>query len=391
MEHVAADMEQFNEGSSDTSTTLNRRRTVEDELQELEAESLQQSLPEGFNVDEKPIRSEPIRYHRVALEKGHKYYSVLLNIVNGAIWGVLARKGIMVLTTYDGSYLSGVLWANFGACIVMGIAVNSSRTWDILLEVHGSEYPNKASIPFYTGLTTGFCGTFSSFSTAMLEAFNKAANTEIGVYYNYPNAAYGIMEFLAVICIQFGLSGAGFHIGRHLVEVFDEYVPTLTRAQYKILEKSSIIIGIIAFIVDCVLIGVKKEWRSWTFAVLFAPFGALLRFYLSKYLNSKVKNFPLGTFTANFGGTLLLTIFTLLARGKGITVNLITCHVLIGLDDGFCGALTTVSTFVVELFGLRTLHSYRYGMFSILGSFAVIVLILGSYNWTIGLTSPICS
>ncbi|KAK6199606.1 CrcB-like protein-domain-containing protein [Scheffersomyces amazonensis] len=385
------DIEQSNEDMSNDSSMSNRRRNVEDELHELEAASLQESLPEGFNVDETEKGFKRPKYHKIILDKSHKYFPVLLNIVNGAIWGVLARKGLMVLTSYPGSYLPGVLWANFGACIVMGIAVNSSKIWDILLENHPNDYPNKASIPLYTGITTGFCGTFSSFSTVIVEAFNKAANTEIGVYYDYPNAGYGVMEFLAVICIQFGLSGAGFHIGRHLTEVLDEFSPVMTKRNYKIIERLSIIIGAATFIVNCVLIGVLDSWRSWTFAIFFAPFGALLRFYLSKYLNSKVKNFPLGTFTANFVGTLLLGIFNLLARARGINMSLISCHVLMGLDDGFCGALTTVSTFIVELFGLRTLHSYRYGIFSVMGSFIAIVLILGSYNWSVGLTSPICS
>ena len=68
-----------------------------------------------------------------------------------------------------------------------------------------------------------------------------------------------------------------------------------------------------------------------------------------------------------------------------IVTNTIALHVLEGLDDGFCGGLTTVSTFVVELFGLKTLFSYRYGTISILVCFAGVVLILGSYNWSVGL------
>lgn len=374
--------------------TLQRRRTVEQELQQLEARSLHESLPEGFNADEDEDKKET----RKLITKTKLYYPIVLNIVHGAVWGVLVRKGLMVLTAYTGAYLSGVVWANFAACLVMGLLVDSSQVWSKLLDVHSDQYPNKGSIPLYTGITTGFCGTCSSFSTVILEAFTKATDTTIGLRYHFPNHAYGIMEFLAVLLGQFGISVTGFHMGKHLAESLDRYVPALSRKHYKAIEYVSMVVGVVAIIVDCVLIGVKHNgtWRSWTFSVLFAPFGALSRFYLSKYLNPKIKNFPLGTFVANLSGTLVLAILNLLSRGKlpgggQIVTHILGCHVLIGLDDGFCGALTTVSTFVVELFGLKIGHSYRYGVLSIGLSFIVVVLTLGSYNWSVGLTDPVCS
>lgn len=363
---------------------LARRRTIQSDLVDIEAESISSALPEGFNYEK---RATTTRF----LNKTQKYYPVILNITHAAIWGVLVRKGLMLLTTYNGSFLSGVIWANFAACVVMGLAIDGEVFWIRLIEE--GNYPNKGAIPVYTGLTTGFCGTVSSFSSVILEAFNKAADTDIGVRHHYPNGAYGIMQFLAVILAQFGLSIMGFHMGKQFLAVVDNYLPLVTKRTYKVLELVSIILGVALVVITCVLIGVKEQgsWRSWTFSMLFAPFGALLRYYLSKYLNNKVSNFPLGTFTANFVGTLLLAVFTLLARGKlpggkgRIVTNTIALHVLEGLDDGFCGGLTTVSTFVVELFGLKTLFSYRYGTISIMVCFACVVLVLGSYNWTVGL------
>ncbi|KAK6455908.1 CrcB-like protein-domain-containing protein [Scheffersomyces xylosifermentans] len=396
-EYSATGVEPFDEATG--SAVLSHRRSVENELQELEAVSLQESLPEGFNVDEDkyPSSVQNPRRRALVLQKTNKYYKIILNITNGAIWGVLARKGLMQLTTYNGSYLGGVIWANFAACIVMGIGVDSLKFWSHLLDNHPLEFPTKAAIPLYTGLTTGFCGTLSSFSSVMLEAFNKSADTEIGVFYNYPNSAYGIMEFFSVMIAQFGLSVMGFHIGKHFVEAFDDHFPSITRRTYKILETVSMLTGVIGFIIAIILIGVQDNgsWRSWMFAVFFAPFGALLRFYLSKYLNAKVKDFPLGTFSANFLGSLLLAIFTLLGRGRlpgggQVSTHVIGCHVLNGLDDGFCGALTTVSTFIVELFGLKTVYSYRYGFVSIILGYLIFILIPGSYNWAVGLTDPIC-
>lgn len=380
-----------NESFGDSSSSL---RQVSTRLEQLEAESIAASLPEGFYDDRQEEKEYPVLIRKFHIDED---ILIVLNIVNGAIWGVLVRKGLTVLTTYLGSYLGGLIWANFTACLVMGLAVESTKVWRRLLKV--GYFQNKAAAPLYIGITTGFCGTCSSFSSMILEAFQKATNTLPKTAYTYPNSAYGIMECLSVLGGQLAVSVSGFHIGKHLVEFVDEYTPVFSERTYKLIEFLSLLIGIIGFIINIILIGVKNEglWRTWTFSILFAPFGALLRFYLSKFLNSKVKNFPLGTFTANILGTLLLATFTLLARGKRShsdtpLVNHVTgCQVLVGLDDGFCGALTTISTFVVELFALRTVHSYRYGFTSVWLGFIIMILLLGSYNWTLGLTNPACS
>ncbi|EDK47284.1 conserved hypothetical protein [Lodderomyces elongisporus NRRL YB-4239] len=382
---------------------LRRRRSAEEEYESAEAESVASALPEGFKYTT-PTSSKEKKQPPILVQKYTKYQPIILNIVHGSIWGVLVRKGLMLLTSYDGSYLSGVIWANFTACLVMGFAVDNDSLWLQLLSKEGEKaglYPTKASIPVYTGLTTGFCGTVSSFSTVILDSFNRAANTNIGHTYHPPNAAYGIMNFLAVVLAEFGLSVTGFHMGKHLSSAIASGSGnkkfSISPKQYILLERFSMIMAICLVVITCVLLGVKDEgaWRNWTFAMFFAPFGAILRFYMSKYLNSTVANFPMGTFSANLLGSLFLAIFTLLGRGKlthgsQLVTHIMGCHVLTGLDDGFCGALTTVSTFVAELFGLKTQYSYRYGVASVLLSFAVMVLILGSYNWTVGLTDPVC-
>lgn len=359
--------------------TLTRRQTREN-YQELEAKSLSESLPEGINLGS--------TRNKLIYDKTLKYYPIYLNIINGAIWGVLTRKGLMLLTTYDGSYLSGVVWANFAACLVMGILVDSNRIWTALVE----EPSNKGTIPLYIGITTGFCGTCSSYLSLILEAFTESSNVH---HSGYPNAAYGIMQFLSVVIAQLGVSIFGFSMGKNIIELLDSRLPKLTKKAYQRIEFASMSIGVATYITSIVLAGVLKSWRSWMFSIIFAPPGALIRFYMSKYFNARIRNFPLGTFIINVGGTLVLSCLYIVGRGRRgdgrILTSIIGCQIVTGLDDGFCGALTTISTFVVELCALKTYSSYRYGLVSIAVSFSLVVITLGAYQWSVGLVDPLCT
>ncbi|XYA02116.1 hypothetical protein QA089_004681 [Meyerozyma guilliermondii] len=250
--------------------------------------SLSASLPDGY-YDESD-KASPIQM-LFLVEPGFKTW---LNILNGSIWGVLARRGLEALTTYNGSYLSGVVWANFAACVVMGMLVESHELWKIT----ESELQSvKASLPLYVGAATGFCGTLSSFSSFILEMFYKSTNTE-PTNFSYPNRAYGIMEFLAVGIVQVTVSLGGFYLGSDMLRFSDRRFPSMSLKTYQVLEWVSMVVGVVAYIVTIVLIAVKKSgsWRSWMFSVLFAPFGAWGRFYVSRWFNTRIKGFPLGTF-----------------------------------------------------------------------------------------------
>lgn len=293
-----------------------------------------------------------------------------LNVVNGAIWGALARKGLGILTTFDGAVDSSAIWANFAACLILGFLSKHEKT------------------PFIVGLSTGFCGTLSSFSAVALDMFYKSTNTSIGIYYAYPNPAYGIMQFISVILVEIGVSIFGYHIGGHFAIEFP-----LKPNHHNILAYFCACLGIATEITAIVLIGVLPSWRSWMFLIFFAPFGALIRFHLSK-LNRK--DFPLGTYCANILGSALIAVFSLLSRAKNsssatnLIPSVLSCHVFLGIIDGFCGGLTTISTFIAELFILPKLLAYTYCLSCLAISYIIILLIMGPYNWTIGLANPVC-
>lgn len=113
---------------------------------------------------------------------------------------------------------------------------------------------------------------------------------------------------------------------------------------------------------------------------------------MSRWLNPRVKTFPLGTFAVNIAGTAVLgglAVGGYEVRGK------FGCGLLLGVADGFCGCLTTVSTFVVEFTGmpreyamcalwangadLVVKHAYRYAVATVVAGLLVMIVVLGSY------------
>ena len=72
--------------------------------------------------------------------------------------------------------------------------------------------------------------------------------------------------------------------------------------------------------------------------------GSILRYWISKNLNSYYSNFYLGTFLVNIIGCLLIGILI----GLSLKHNYITQNQTLLLSTGFCGGFTTFSTFALE-------------------------------------------
>lgn len=75
-------------------------------------------------------------------------------------------------------------------------------------------------------------------------------------------------------------------------------------------------------------------------------------------------------------------------NGQGRRVG---CQVLQGIQDGFCGCLTTVSTWALELKGLQRKPAYLYGGISVGLGITALVVIMGTLVWTHCVSKPICS
>lgn len=364
-----------------------------------------------------------------------------------SILGTLARLGLQRLTFYPGApVVFSVLWPNFAGSLLMGFLSEDQQLFrhewgrsisatyykrndeekatapvPLRKAVHAKV---KKTIPLYIGFTTGFCGSFTSFSTFMADIFFALSNDlSSPIDHPYPsptpsitstvprNGGYSFMAVCAVILITVGLCYSALNVGAHMAFYTSGITPTLPFHFFR-----RFIDPILVFIAWGVWLGAvfmaiwppdhpggpqsKGSWghETWRgqaiFACVFAPLGCLLRFYVSLKLNGIVPSFPLGTFTVNMFGTAVLGMAYDLQHvtvdGAGVGGGLVGCQVLQGLMDGFCGSLTTVSTWILEIDALRRGHSYVYGSVSVLAGLATMVVIMGSVRWSVGWTEIAC-
>ncbi|KAK1982790.1 CrcB-like protein [Colletotrichum cereale] len=317
-----------------------------------------------------------------------------------AILGTLARLGLQALTTYPGAPVSfGVLWANVGGSLVMGFLAEDRSLFKpawapdtVFIDPAAAKKAHlaaKKTIPLYIGLATGFCGSFTSFSSFIRDIFLAATNDLPGAGGAPPqprNGGYSFMAALAVVFATVALCLSALIAGGHLASAFEPDTPSSAYPLgRKILDRTAVLLGWGAW-VGAVLLAVfppRNAWRGQAvFSLVFAPAGCLARFYVSRWLNPRLPAFPLGTFAVNVAGVAVLGMCWDLAHaGLGGVVG---CQVLQGVEDGFCGCLTTVSTWVAELTALRRRHAYVYGVSSVVAGFAVLVVVMGSVRWTDG-------
>lgn len=339
--------------------------------------------------------------------------------------GTLARLGLQTLTTYPGVPVStGVLWPNFAGSLVMGFLSEDCRLfrqceWDLNpppsdekmdpnidlkrkemseeeLVIKSRQHAKvKKTIPLYIGLATGFCGSFTSFSSFIRDVFlalsNDLPNPSSSTHLSR-SGGYSFLAFLAVILLTACLSLSALIFGAHAALALEKWTPSLSfKFTRRVIDPIMVLLAFGCWLAALLIVIFPTiiAWRGEVlFALLFAPLGCLVRFYISLLLNARIPSFPLGTFTVNILGTLCLGMFYDLQHAP--TGGVASCQVLQGLMDGFCGCLTTVSTWVAELKGLRRRHAYIYGLASVITGLAGLIVVMGSLRWTRGFAAPLC-
>jgi CrcB protein len=412
--------------------SLEETKSQEQEYQKDKEKQRRDSIARG----EPPLEAqedEGQEVHKISRFATQLY--VISYLIFFSFLGTLARLGLQAITFYPGApVVFSELWANFGGSLFMGFLSEDrmlfkeewgTPTYDQQVEKareqgqdeesgSGSDQgidlqaakkahvATKKTIPLYIGLATGFCGCFTSFSSFIRDSFLAISN-DLPMPLNHPtvhrNGGYSFMALLAVIITTIGLCISGLHIGAHLAIASEPFTPSLPfNFCRKILDRLVVVLAWGCWI-GAVFLAIfppdrhdapPEKWRGRAvFALVFAPLGCLGRFYASIYLNSKLTSFPLGTFVVNILGTAIL----------GMTYDLqhvplggvVGCQVLEGIEDGFCGCLTTVSTWVSELSSLRRRNAYRYGGASVILALCFLIVIMGSLQWTRGFSELHCT
>ncbi|KAI1150589.1 CrcB-like protein-domain-containing protein [Nemania diffusa] len=395
------------------------------------------SLAEGRQPERVPSIQPPEAEARAALSKSITEFYTVSYLILFAILGTLARLGLQALTFFPGAPISfSSVWPNFAGSLVIGFLTEdrmlfryewgststytrqqqlvkvkkdeesgspgSSDSQQDLTTAKKTHLALKKTIPLYIGLATGFCGSFTSFSSFIRDIFLALSN-------DLPmpdgaatprNGGYSFLALLATIIGTVSLSFAGFHLGAHLAEALEPVTPSLRYPlSRKVIDPLAVLLGWGSWIGAVILSivppdrysnpGASEFWRGRaTFALVFAPLGCLVRFYASAHFNGRFAAFPLGTFAVNVLGAAILGLAWDLAHvPKGGVVG---CQVLQGIEDGFCGCLTTVSTWIVELAVLGRRNAYVYGGASIFSALVLMIAIMGGLRWSDGFATLLC-
>ncbi|KAI9471478.1 CrcB-like protein-domain-containing protein [Coemansia mojavensis] len=325
--------------------------------------------------------------------------------------GVLVRVHMTRLFTYHGAPIYGLIWAQMTGCLIMGIA---TRTKGILL---------RYSPALNLGITTGLCGSITTFSSWQLLVYEEFFNTSAYTHSQFRNFLSGTSVLVTTVACAVGALRLGQIIGDevrlayiiYLRTTHDErdplyriatkllgYRPASTRqgwigwTEWRTVDSMLAILGILAIMATCVVVGVARDTRSVSIAMLVGPAGTLLRWRLSSLNTRETKlpplltKLPLGTFIANVLGSVVLSIIHILQTGVVVQPSATSCYVLAAMADGFCGCLTTVSTFAAEISVLTPRRSAIYAIISIVAAQAFFLFIAGIYFKTATINYSVC-
>ena len=289
--------------------------------------------------------------------------------------GVVARIYLSKLAEWNGVPFFPSIYSEVVGTAIMGFISSHKK----LLQVR-----HKA---VYQAIATGLCGSITTFSSWNFEAVTILLQIDQDTVNNVTR----VIGWLTVILLGLGMPFAALHFGKHVACLSpwnDQRLPDQTSDNSQPTRRCIAIEGF-AFVIIWMLfttIGIVIPYHfkrlDLLFSIVFSAFGTYVRWHLSP-LNSAFTNFKSGTFIVNVLGTWVLGAAAVSQRYLKTSRESddVVLQVLIALVTGFCGCLTTVSTFAVELTSLPLLGTYIYAFSSILLAQVGLIIIRGTYEW----------
>lgn len=312
------------------------------------------------------------KYFQRATFLEHVIYFCALSVASYV--GVLARYYLADLSQWNGVPLFPSIYAEVVGTAIMGFTISHKK----LLDSHKA---------LYQATATGLCGSITSFSSWNSEAIEVL----LQVGRAPPDNAERIIGWLTVLLLGVGMPIAALLVGKHVANLSPWSDSRLTteedevllhpRKRYRIAEKVVIVVAWVCSSGLVVYLPLHYRQYDVMFSCVFSFVGTYIRWHLAP-LNSITPKFKLGTFLVNVLGSWILGGVAVAMSAYESQLGDVVIGLLKGIGIGFCGCLTTVSTFAVELSTLPLGWSYSYGFSSLLLAHLGLLVIRGTYTWT---------
>ena len=295
--------------------------------------------------------------------------------------GVAARVYLSKLGRWDGVPHFSSLYAQLVGTAIMGALVAHKVPLQLRHKI------------FYTALTTGLCGSMTTFSSWNYEAalsllqLNSSSLAPLEMPDNGSRAITFVTTLLLGLSAPIGALKFGSNVANSIAPRRQSrcWTATISFCSKRWISAVSVFTGW-AVLTGGVLCLTLID-RQLLFSLLLGCVGTYLRWCLSRLDKCRCAQlFPLGTFLANVSGAWIIGLTSIaIAFFSEKDTSDILLTLLGGVSTGFCGCLTTVSSFMDQLCTLPFRYACLYALFSILCAQAGLVAILVAFAWTVAI------
>ncbi|KAL4464827.1 hypothetical protein ABPG74_011388 [Tetrahymena malaccensis] len=214
----------------------------------------------------------------------------------------------------------------------------------------------------HLGITVGFCGSLTTFSSWIIGILVKQENKYIAV-----DIICGIILPLIFVYMGRKLADIAYFSRKKqkIINLPQQQIEANTQIKKNIYYE----IAVIVFIIIFEIIGFSIAFSSYfdlnyLYEILFGPVGALPRYIMSTKLNNLISCFQLGTFLSNWFGTIIAFILEVTCIQKSICYQ---------IQFGSMGSLSTVSSWANDTINNFEKNKFRSLLYN-LGTFGVCIV-----------------